>query len=66
MAVDLGEFLNRFDFSFAAGAKYDFAGRYFGEVRYTYGFTNLFEESIVPEEIDFVPRTLTIGFGVNL
>jgi hypothetical protein len=67
--LDFGEWLNRFQFSAAAGIKYEITETFFGEVRYTYGFSNVISEDqefMPEEEIEAIPRTLTIGLGINL
>ncbi|HHF51872.1 MAG TPA: PorT family protein [Candidatus Aminicenantes bacterium] len=67
MGYDMGEFLNRFELSAAIGARYQFAGRYFGELRYTLGFSNLFkDESMFPDELKGKTRTFSFGIGVQL
>ncbi|MBN2725927.1 PorT family protein [Candidatus Mcinerneyibacteriota bacterium] len=68
MGYDFGEWLNRFQFSAAVGAKYEITGKFFGELRYTYGFSNVISEDqeLMPEEMEAIPRTLTIGLGINL
>ncbi len=65
MWYEMEEFVNRFDFSMAAGMRYDFTGMYFGELRFTYGFTDIYEEGLIPE-IEAMNRTLTGGVGINL
>ena len=65
MWYEMEEFVNRFDFSMAAGMRYDFTGMYFGELRFTYGFTDIYEEGLIPE-IEAMNRTLTVGVGINL
>ncbi|MBN2725929.1 PorT family protein [Candidatus Mcinerneyibacteriota bacterium] len=68
MGYDFGEWLNRFQFSAAAGIKYEITETFFGEVRYTYGFSNIINEDqeLFIENIEAIPRTLTIGMGINL
>ncbi len=68
MGYNFGEWLNRFQFSAAVGARYDITGTFFGELRYTYGFSNVISEDqeLLPEELEAIPRTLTIGLGINL
>jgi hypothetical protein len=42
---------------------------FFGEVRYTYGFSNVIgdDNELMPAEgLEAIPRTLTIGIGINL
>lgn len=65
MGYGMGEFLNRFDFSAAVGMRYDFTEMYFGELRFTYGFTDIFEDGIIPP-VEAMNRTLTVGVGINL
>ena len=67
--MDLNEYINRFEFSAAVGGRYQFAGKYFGEIRYIYGMSNMFKDDtdgLLPEEIEGKTSTLTIGLGVNL
>ncbi|HDS02232.1 MAG TPA: PorT family protein [Firmicutes bacterium] len=67
--LDMNEYINRFELSAAAGGRYQFAGKYFGEVRYIYGFSNIFKDDtdgMLPDEMEGKTSTLTIGFGVNL
>ena len=68
MGYDFGEWTNRIGFSIAAGLKYEITGTFFGELRYTYGFSNVIsdDQELTPEEIEAIPRTLTIGLGINL
>ena len=68
MGYNFGEWTNRIGFSIAAGMTYQINETFFGEVRYTYGFSNVIsdEQELMPEEIEAVPRTLTIGIGINL
>ena len=69
MGYDFGEWTNRIGFSIAAGATYQINETFFGEVRYTYGFSNVIgdDNELMPAEgLEAVPRTLTIGVGINL
>ena len=68
MGYGFGEWTNRIGFSIAAGVTYQVNETFFGEVRYTYGFSNVISEDqeLMPEEIEATPRTLTIGLGINL
>ena len=67
MGYDMGEFLNRFELSAAIGARYQFAGRYFGELRYTLGFSNLFkEDGMFPDDLEGKTRSFSFGIGVQL
>ncbi|HDS02233.1 MAG TPA: PorT family protein [Firmicutes bacterium] len=68
MGYDFGEWLNRFQFSAAAGIKYEITETFFGEVRYTYGFSIVISEDqeLMSEYVEAIPRTLTIGMGINL
>lgn len=66
--LDMNEWINRFEFSAAVGGRYQFAGKYFGEIRYIYGMSNMFSDDNpeLPPETEGKTSTLTIGFGVNL
>ena len=67
--LDMNEYINRFEFSAAVGGRYQFAGKYFGEIRYIYGMSNMFKDDtdgMLPDEIEGKTSTLTIGLGVNL
>ncbi|MBN2725931.1 PorT family protein [Candidatus Mcinerneyibacteriota bacterium] len=67
MGYDMGEFLNRFELSAAIGARYQFAGRYFGELRYTLGFSNMFkEDGLFPDDLEGKTRSFSFGIGVQL
>jgi hypothetical protein len=67
MGYDMGEFLNRFELSAAIGARYQFAGRYFGELRYTLGFSNMYKEGFMfPDELEGKTRSFSFGIGVQL
>jgi hypothetical protein len=67
MGYDMGEFLNRFELSAAIGTRYQFAGRYFGELRYTLGFSDMFKEgSVLPDELVGKTRSFSFGIGVQL
>jgi len=66
--LDMNEYLNRFEFSAAVGGRYQFAGKYFGEIRYIYGMSNMFSDDNpeLPPDTSGKTSTLTIGLGVNL
>ena len=67
MGYDMGEFLNRFELSAAIGARYQFAGRYFGELRYTLGFSDMFkEDGLFPDDLEGKTRSFSFGIGVRL
>ncbi|HHH84906.1 MAG TPA: PorT family protein [Firmicutes bacterium] len=65
--INFGEWLNRFEFSVAAGVKYEITETFFGEVRYTYGFSNIIsDDNEIAEDSEAKSRTLAIGIGINL
>jgi len=66
--LDMNEWINRFEFSAALGGRYQLGGKYFGEIRYIYGMTNMFNDDNpeLPPGTEGKTSTLTIGLGVNL
>jgi len=66
MGLEMGDFVNRFEFAMAAGMKYHFAEKYFGELGYEYGFTNMIDSEFFSEEVDFMTRTLYFGVGFSM
>lgn len=66
--VELGDYINRFEFSLGAGVKYDISEKYFLELGYEYGLTDMVDmEEAFSEDVDSMKTsTFTFGFGYAL
>ncbi len=66
--IELGDYVNRFEFSMGAGVKYDISEKYFLELGYEYGLTDMvdLDDSFSGDVDSMKTSTFTFGFGYAL